>query len=631
DVYCDLQAETCTGDNAVFQDRDSCLATCAAYPQDGAYDATDGNSVQCRIYHSSVPAAADPVTHCPHTSQAGGGVCGTPCEGYCSQVMANCDNVYDSLDQCMTVCAALPDGGDWNAVEGNSVQCRAYHASFPAVGDAATHCPHTGVLGGGVCGPTTSSQRCRFYCDLVEGRDDGSVVGACGDLYEDEFDCGVQCAEFERGAYDQQTGDNFECRMYAAAQAVANPEMWCDAASMQGGDVCIEQIADPCVDYCDLMMNNCPGYYPDAEACAATCALFPADGMDGDTEGNTVQCRTYHAGVAADDAALHCPHASSNGGGVCGDYCESYCGIVMQTCPDTYADNDTCLAECALFPQDGEPDAVEGDSVQCRTYHASFPAAADAATHCIHTTPSGGDFCGGYCDVYCNRMEANCPESYADRTACMNACAGFPTDGEPGALEGNSVQCRIYHASVPATMDAVLHCPHAGQGGGGVCGSECENYCELTQANCTEANAIYPAMDSCLAACQAMPTNGAAGTTEGNSVQCRTYHAAVAADDPALHCQHAGITGGGVCGANACESYCEQVTFNCTGENAQYADYDACVGGCVELNREGAWNATEGDSVQCRAYHASFPAAADPATHCPHAGAEPTAFCVDAQ
>jgi len=55
----------------------------------------------------------------------------------------------------------------------------------------------------------------------------------------------------------------------------------------------------------------------------------------------------------------------------------------------------------------------------------------------------------------------------------MTACAGFPTDGDVGATSGNSVQCRIYHGGVAgtSTMNAGIHCPHAGPTGGGVCGT----------------------------------------------------------------------------------------------------------------------------------------------------------------
>jgi hypothetical protein len=47
------------------------------------------------------------------------------------------------------------------------------------------------------------------------------------------------------------------------------------------------------------------------------CATW-AEGTEGDTTGDSVQCRIYHAGgPAAGDPGLHCPHAGPDGGGVC--------------------------------------------------------------------------------------------------------------------------------------------------------------------------------------------------------------------------------------------------------------------------------------------------------------------------
>jgi len=53
--------------------------------------------------------------------------------------------------------------------------------------------------------------------------------------------------------------------------------------------------------------------------CEAMCAKWN-EGEEGDTSGDSVQCRIYHAGaLAAADPAVHCPHASPGGGGVCVD------------------------------------------------------------------------------------------------------------------------------------------------------------------------------------------------------------------------------------------------------------------------------------------------------------------------
>lgn len=77
---------------------------------------------------------------------------------------------------------------------------------------------------------------------------------------------------------------------------------------------------------------------------------------------------------------------------------------------------------------------------------------------------------------------------------------------------------------------------------------------------------------------------------------------------------------GGVGGSAGvtCAAYCADVTKNCTGENAQYAD-GACETVCANFE-EGKPADTMGATLNCHAYHAGAPAAGDPALHCAHAG-----------
>lgn len=77
-----------------------------------------------------------------------------------------------------------------------------------------------------------------------------------------------------------------------------------------------------CSSYCTDMMATCTGdnaQYESESACLSSCSGFATTGTDGDAAGNTLQCRVYHLGVAASDAATHCPHAGADGGGVCVD------------------------------------------------------------------------------------------------------------------------------------------------------------------------------------------------------------------------------------------------------------------------------------------------------------------------
>jgi hypothetical protein len=69
-------------------------------------------------------------------------------------------------------------------------------------------------------------------------------------------------------------------------------------------------------------------------------------------------------------------------------------------------------------------------------------------------------------------MDSNCRSVFNGNAAtCATACAGYAINGAPNAADGNTVQCRIYHAGVAgiSNSSAVTHCPHAAVDGGGVC------------------------------------------------------------------------------------------------------------------------------------------------------------------
>lgn len=240
-------------------------------------------------------------------------------------------------------------------------------------------------------------------------------------------------------------------------------------ATACGGDV---SDPEPCELYCDNAMRNCTGsnqLYEDRAACESACAAMPV-GSPGDQSGNSVYCRAYHSGApAAEDPATHCPHASASSDQmVCGTLCEAYCSQIQANCTGdnaSFTDMDSCLASCAAFPV-GSFDDKSGDTVQCRTYHASFPAFGNPETHCPHASPSSdGDICGSVCEAYCDQAMANCTEDnelYSSREECMTACSGF-ADGSFNDVSGDTAQCRVYHASFPAAGDPDTHCAHAGE------------------------------------------------------------------------------------------------------------------------------------------------------------------------
>jgi hypothetical protein len=147
----------------------------------------------------------------------------------------------------------------------------------------------------------------------------------------------------------------------------------------------------------------------------------------------------------------------------------------------------------------------------------------------------------------------------------------------------------------------------------------CNRYCDLVMTNCQGQDAVYSSRDGCLTLCANMPA-GERGATFGNSVQCRMHAAELAPAEPAFYCPGAGPGGNGVCGDN-CESFCQLVGLVCSGENAGYADDDACWSDCTALPDLGTFTidpAPRGAMVQCRLYHLTN-ATLEPDRHCSHA------------
>jgi hypothetical protein len=148
--------------------------------------------------------------------------------------------------------------------------------------------------------------------------------------------------------------------------------------------------------------------------------------------------------------------------------------------------------------------------------------------------------------------------------------------------------------------------------------ADCASYCESVTASCTDADAQYGSNDACLDYC-----NNASGFSDAgdNSVSCRST---AAADGD---CAAAGPSGNNTCGA-WCEVYCALAANNCGGDNSLYNNDMECLAACADFPTTGSPNDAQYDTVQCRIYHLGAPAAADPATHCPHGAQQASAFCV---
>jgi hypothetical protein len=131
--------------------------------------------------------------------------------------------------------------------------------------------------------------------------------------------CGEFCsthAAWSAGTRDEESGNSIACRIYHTGAALEAPDeagraFHCGHAGETGGNIC----GTWCANYCGLAMSICSGefaLFADFEECVTECQTLPDDGTIGDTTGNSVQCRMYHLGAAAESGnrATHCPHAS---------------------------------------------------------------------------------------------------------------------------------------------------------------------------------------------------------------------------------------------------------------------------------------------------------------------------------
>lgn len=160
-------------------------------------------------------------------------------------------------------------------------------------------------------------------------------------------------------------------------------------------------------------MMNCTGgnaQYINMTACMNACAQLPV-GMSSDTSGDTIGCRTYHAGLAASAPNPHCWHAGPYGGSTCGSDCESFCTIATGFCSadggfveggaPPYTSLASCETSCMGYTRIDDVDGggsmfvdggfnaagpASGNTLDCREYHlgAALQGGSYQQLHCQH-------------------------------------------------------------------------------------------------------------------------------------------------------------------------------------------------------------------------------------------------------
>lgn len=173
------------------------------------------------------------------------------CPDYCRVVATACPGelaVYESAVHCADACSVMELGTVVGGAK-NTVACRLQHAYNALVLNPASHCPHAGPGGNGVC----SDNDCQGYCVQLEAGCSDLFSGNFGDSADAQANCAAACeAAFDSpnaASYRVETAQEqggLHCRLDQAVRAVvaskggvsSETERVAHCESAFGGGVC---------------------------------------------------------------------------------------------------------------------------------------------------------------------------------------------------------------------------------------------------------------------------------------------------------------------------------------------------------------------------------------------------------
>jgi hypothetical protein len=285
----------------------------------------------------------------------------------------------------------------------------------------------------------------------------------------------------------------------------------CDGAGGCAGQAITCTATSACISAWTPNGSDCTPTYDDGAACDDG---LPSTGGDGCSSGvctgtsitcpDTSACITGYAPNGTDCTPAHAPQDTAcddgdeettndvcDGAGVCAGIiepgpCAPYCpGMVAPQCTNSPPSEEVCNTACDDLAADAtcgplllDALACMGDTPEWTCVIAAVGPGEDTvvvpATEACRAKYLEFETCAQTvqpnCELYCEAVEAVCTDDNAISfpESCEASCADFPL-GDPSATSGNSLACRIYHATVAGKSEPEVHCPHASPDGGGVC------------------------------------------------------------------------------------------------------------------------------------------------------------------
>jgi hypothetical protein len=517
---------------------------------------------------------------------------------------------------------------------------------------------------------------CERYCKTVaENCTDLNQQWATGDVPDavTDEDGRIECDAYCRANWLAPTAgpevgaelgskargtDAIGCRQHyaeSASESATDQVLLCPRAGGTGGNLC----GTWCENYCHLTAMNCPSLFATFELCLEQCAPVSTTGSPGDVVGDSIQCRTYYAGLAGvENAGANCKEAAigsttqcQNSADVAGDSCFNPKRIDRFPFFDqatTKGARSDYRSPCGAG--DSAQQAAQGDGTPDHVWELTAEA---NVTYTITVSPTFPahvavlqNTCGALeCAMSSVTATTNTPGtlSYAAAkagTLFILVDGQAPTGGAPAATVSG-----LYSIEVERGPTCADYCKKVTT----VCSGEAQRQFGLTPSEDPEA-----AFKECLAFCagDAKLASGSTSDSFGNTIGCRLYHAlqaeallpsldncATSETDQAAkletligYCRAAGRTGGGVCGT-PCDNFCHLTQTRCTGDNAAFESVSQCTKTCNNFTDGGALD-TSGNSKWCRlnrlAFAAVTPAGLPPGDPAPNA-AEVQAACAAAK
>jgi hypothetical protein len=314
------------------------------------------------------------------------------CVEYCNKVEEACKGThsqYSTRAACLGTCAKLPPGEDLEP-EPNTVACRKKEAQRAIdTKEPQAHCPAAGPVGAPTCGSP-----CDSWCTLLQK--------TCPTEYSKLPNCQQACSTLkDRETFNldvDHDGDTIQCRVEHVANASSSASAaatHCGHATVVATQYCRAPQDGPpdCAEFCRFNLAGCSGdlaVYESVQQCMAVCMALDK-GTNGDSDQNTMGCRSYHTFNSILVSVSHCAHTGPGGDGHCGKdetgktgNCVSYCTLAEKACGAAfaakYSSPTACQLDCSTQPDafGAKIDsyyrlatAMSGNTLQCRLLHAS--------------------------------------------------------------------------------------------------------------------------------------------------------------------------------------------------------------------------------------------------------------------